>query len=289
MKIKKIKIMVLTVFCLAMAAAMPAAAQQVPDWAVGTFTARNPQSGGTIVLTIDRNGSVTANLDGSLNYGNINGNRLTLNGIASRVRRQGNGIRTTRIDNGERIDYVRGGNAGGGGNGNVPDWAVGTFTARNPQTGGVIVLTIDGNGNATANLDGTINNGSYDNGRLTINGIISNVRSQGNGIRTTRIDNGERIDYVRGGNSGGGNIGNVPDWAIGTFRARSPQDGTTIILTIDRNGNVSANVNGTLNNGTIYQDRLTINGVTSRVQRNGDGIRTTRLDNGERINYNRQR
>jgi len=287
MKMKKIKILILAMFCLA--AAMPAAAQQAPDWAVGTFTARNPQSGGTIVLTIERSGNVTVNLDGTLNYGNVNGNRLTLNGVASRIRRINNGIRTTRIDNGERIDYIRGGNSGGGGNGNVPDWAIGTFTARNPQTGGVIVLTIDGNGNVSANLDGAVNNGSFNNNRLTINGITSNVRRQGNGIRTTRIDNGERIDYVRGGNSGGGGSGNVPDWAIGTFTARNPQDGSTIILTIGRNGNVSADVDGALNNGTIYEDRLTINGVTSRVQKNGNGIRTTRIDNGERINYNRRR
>ncbi len=107
MKIKKLKILILTAFCLAMLTAMPAAAQQAPDWAVGTFTARNPQTGGTIVLTIERRGNVTVNLDGTLNYGNVNGNRLTLNGVTSRIRQIDNGIRTTRLDNGERINYNR--------------------------------------------------------------------------------------------------------------------------------------------------------------------------------------
>lgn len=79
----------------------------VPNWAIGTFSARNPQTGGTITLTINRDGNVTINFDGTITYATMNGNTLINNGVNSRVTRINNGIRTTRIDNGERIDYRR--------------------------------------------------------------------------------------------------------------------------------------------------------------------------------------
>ena len=41
------------------------------------------------------------------------GNVLSINGAASGVSRQGNGIRTVRTDNGERIDYTRSSYNGG--------------------------------------------------------------------------------------------------------------------------------------------------------------------------------
>ncbi len=284
MKGNKYKMLILTVFCMMLATTMTVTAQ-VPDWATGTFTARNPQTGGTIILTIERNGNVTANLDGAVSSGNYNDKRLTINGVTSKVKRLDNGIRTTRNDNGERIDYTRGGNSGGGGNGNVPDWAVGTFTARNPQSGGTITLTIDRNGYVTANLDGTVNNGNYNDGRITINGVSSDVRRDGSGLRTTRTDNGERIDYVRSGGNGGGNGGNVPSWAVGRFYASNPQNGEVIGITIESSGSVTVNFNGAVSYGTMNDDRLTINGVTSKVKRLKNGIRTTRTDNGERIDY----
>lgn len=79
----------------------------VPNWAVGTFYTRNPQTGGNITLTINSNGNVTINSDGSVSYATMNGDRLNNNGIEARVTRTNNGIRTTRTDNGERIDYQR--------------------------------------------------------------------------------------------------------------------------------------------------------------------------------------
>lgn len=295
---------ILALFCLITIAPFAASANggqnhfsaafkaNVPNWAVGTFTARNPQNGGTITLTILSNGNVTVNMDGNLSYGTFNNKTLTLNGITSKVKRTGNGIRTTRNDNGERIDYVRGFDGGGGnsgGNGNVPSWAIGKFYARSPQDGTPISLTIDGNGATSVDINGSMSYGTLSNDRLTINGITSRVQKINDGIRTTRIDSGERIDYTRdgGGGNGGGN-GSVPNWAVGTFYGRSPQDGTPIALTIDRSGSVTVNINGSITNGTISNDRLTLNGITSRVERSRNGIRTIRLDNGERIDYTNQ-
>lgn len=292
MKNKNLKVLALVAFCFAIFTAMPVAAQKVQSWAIGTFTARNPQTGGTITLTIDRNGSVTANLDGAINYGSYDDERMTINGITSRVRKTNDGIRTTRNDNGERIDYVRGnGNIGGGGNGDVPNWAVGTFSAPNPQSGGTIILKIQNDGSVIANIDGNVNVGSYNNERIVINGISSEVRKTRNGLSTTRRDNGERIDYTRGNSNGGGNGsvgGNVPSWAVGTFYAYNPQNGGTITMTIQTNGNVAVDFGGNVTYGTVYDDQLTINGITSKLKKISNGIRTTRNDNGERIDYRRR-
>ncbi len=268
---------------------------RIPNWAIGTFYGKNPQTGGTITLAISNNGSVIVTFEnGATNYANISGDRLTNNGAVSRVTRINNGIRTTRIDNGEAIDYFISRNGNGNGNsGNVPDWAIGTFYARNPQTGGNIGLTIRTDGSVVIDFDGRTSYATIYNDRLTNNGVISRVTKIRNGIRTTRIDNGEVIDYYENGNTNGdGNDnrkGYVPSWALGTFYAQNPQTNGDITLTINADGTVEIDFDGnTTTYATIYKDQLTNNGVVSKVTRINNGIRTTRLDNGERIDYRRR-
>ena len=174
-----------------------------PSWAVGTFYGRNPQTGGTITLTVNRNGSVSADFQGSQSNGTLNGSTLNMSGATARVTQISNGLRT-RGTNGEVIDYYRGnGNGGGGGGdgwgGNVPSWAVGTFYARNPQTGGRITLTVQTNGQVYIDLGGNGGTayGTLYGTTLTVNNATATVQKRGNGLRTTRSDNGERIDYTR--------------------------------------------------------------------------------------------
>jgi len=176
----------------------------VPNWAIGTFYGRNPQTGGTITMTVSGNGSVTFTFEnGSSVYATINGDRLNNNGIIARVTKLNNGIRTTRIDNGERIDYLTNGNengngGGNGGGGNVPSWALGRFYGRNPQTGGTITLDISSNGSVVITFEnGSTNYATMNGDQLTNNGVVARVTKINNGIRTTRTDNGERIDYRR--------------------------------------------------------------------------------------------
>jgi len=260
----------------------------VPSWAIGTFYGRNPQTGGNITLNINSNGSVVITFEnGTTNYADVRGDRLTNNGVVSRVTRINNGIRTTRIDNGEAIDYFtnRYGNETSGGN--VPRWAIGTFYARNPQTGGNIALTISSNGSVMINFDGATSYATINGDQLYNNGIISRVTRLRNGIRTTRTDNGERIDYYanenNNDNTNDNNNANVPSWALGTFYGRNPQTGGNITLNINADGTVVITFDA-----TIYKDQLTNNGVVSKVTRINNGIRTTRIDNGERIDYRRQ-
>ena len=263
---------------------------KVPSWAVGTFYGRNPQNNYRITMTIMENGNVNVDFQGgSYANGTFNNNRITIDGAVARVTRLNNGIRTTRIDNGEAIDYYRDRNDDGNNNGggNVSSWAVGTFYGRNPQNGGQIMLTISRNGSVTVNMGGSNTYGTINGDRLTIDGISSRVSRLNNGIRTTRLDNRETIDYFRDGNNNSGG-GNIPSWAIGTFYGRNPQTGNTISITIQQNGNVTVSGNGAVVYGTMYDDTLTINGVSSRVTQIRNGIRTTRNDNGERIDYRKQ-
>ena len=181
----------------------------VPSWAVGRFYGRNPQTGGVIILDINRNGRVTVTFEnGNVDYATMNGDRLNNGGTFSRVTRINNGIRTTRQDNGERIDYFTRGSGGGYNDddnyddnnqgGNIPNWAVGIFYGRNPQTGGTITLEIRANGRVVITFEnGETLYATMNGDRLNNGGIVSRVTRINNGIRTTRLDNGERIDYRR--------------------------------------------------------------------------------------------
>ncbi|MBK7391907.1 MAG: beta/gamma crystallin family protein [Chloracidobacterium sp.] len=262
-----------------------------PSWAQGTFYGTAPD-GSQIVLTITRNGQVTANINGSMSYGTYYRGDININGAQSNVSQSGNGIRTRRNDNGETINYSRN-SWGGGWNGNgqtstPPSWAQGTFYGTAPD-GSQITLTIAQNGQVTANVNGSMSYGTYYRGNLNMNGAQSNVSQSGNGISTRRKDNGETINYSRNGwgNGGWGGGNNPVSWAVGTFNAENPQTGGTIYLTISRDGKVTVNMDGNMSYGTLNGTTLTINGATATVQKNGNGIRTVRNDNGERINYRR--
>lgn len=174
-----------------------------PNWAQGVFYGRAPD-GSQITLTVSRNGSVNANINGAMSYGTFTrGNYLSIGGATARVTRQGNGILTSRTDTGERISYSRsgwgdGGSGGGGGNQiSPPSWARGTFFGSGPD-GSPITLVIASNGAVTVDIGGNMSYGSFTQGNvLSINGAYARVTSISRGIRTVRTDNGEVINYRR--------------------------------------------------------------------------------------------
>ncbi|MBX3299584.1 MAG: beta/gamma crystallin family protein [Acidobacteria bacterium] len=265
-------------------------ATRPPSWAVGTFYGTAP-NGSQIVLTISADGQVTANIGGSVNYGNYNRGNIYINGQASRVNQVNNGIQTVSTANGETITYSRnswgGGGGGWGGGSRPPSWAVGTFYGTAPN-GTQIVLTIEAGGNVQANVGGSTNFGTYSGGMININGNTSRVNQINNGIQTISTINGETINYSRnswGGGGGGWGGANVPSWAIGSFRARNPQTGGTIFLTVNRDGSVTVNMDGSMSYGTLSGTQLSINGNTSTVSRRGNGIRTRSNYDGAIIDY----
>jgi len=277
----------------------------VPSWAQGTFYGRNPETGGVITLNIHSNGRVGILFDGTNEvYGSMRGTTLTNGQYISRVSKINNGIRTTDVNNRISIDYLRTrpsgyGNwnqpGGSGGQGNVPNWAVGTFYGRNPETGGVITLNISSNGSVNISFDGNTPGYASMNGTTLTNGqYVSRVSQISNGIRTTDVNNRSYIDYFRtppAGNSGynpqyNGGQGNVPNWAVGTFYGRNPENGGTISLSIHNDGSVTIGFDG---QNAVY---ASMNGTTltngqyvSRVSKISNGIRTTDVNNGSYIDY----
>ena len=169
-----------------------------PSWAQGTFYSTN---GTNITLTIARNGRVTVVNGGQTFYGAYFRNSLTVNGDTSAVSRNGNGIRTYNRSTGQTTDYSRNGWGGGtgpgvgGGNTSVPPgWAQGSFYATN---NGSILLTINSNGQVTVVNGGQTFYGTFYNGSITLNGDVSTVTRNGNGIRTYNQTNGQTTNYRR--------------------------------------------------------------------------------------------
>jgi len=182
--------------------------------------------------------------------------------------------------------------------GNVPSWLVGTY--RGTTERGVTELTIAPNGVATArslNAD-DYGTGRYANGVLTFDWGTFNVIQEGNGIRTEEVRNRRnRTSYTRvSGYTGGNNYptypdqqyGNVPTWAVGTFRGNT-NDGESEI-TISSDGSATAR---SLNTGAIYNGRyangvLTFDWGSFRLVQESNGLRTEEINNrGNRTSYRR--
>lgn len=180
----------------------------VPNWAIGTFYGTDPSTGSAVTLTIARSGSVSVSVNNGMpSYANLNGTTLVNGPYVSRISRINNGIRTTDVnDRSNFIDYRRTPGGGGGGvepypgqgQGDVPNWALGTFYGRNPQTGGSIRLDINSNGSVSISFDGAAPVYASINGTTMTNGqYVSRLSRIRNGIRTTDVNNGSYIDYFR--------------------------------------------------------------------------------------------
>lgn len=169
-----------------------------PSWAQGTFYSTD---GSNITLTIDSSGRATVLNGGQTYYGNYYRGDLSVNGDVSTVSRSGNGIRTYNRNTRQTTVYSRTGGgwgnnpgAGGGNTSTPPNWAVGSFYSTN---GTNIQLTINGNGQVTAIVNGMTYYGTYYNGAITLNGDVSTVTRNGNGIRTYNTNNRETTNYRR--------------------------------------------------------------------------------------------
>jgi len=171
--------------------------------------------------------------------------------------------------------------------GNVPNWALGSF--RGWTNTGEAELTIAANGVATAR---SLSSNALYTGRAVNNVLYFdwgsfNIVREGNGIATVEIGNQRnRTSYQRvsgyPGDQGPGypdQGGNVPNWAIGTFRGQTTNGESE--LTIASNGVATARSLSTnaLFTGRIENDLLTFDWGTFRVVRESRGIRTIEVNN----------
>ena len=179
-----------------------------PAWAQGTFYGIAP-NGSQIILTIARNGQVTANINGSQTYGTYNRGLLTMGYNTARVVRTSNGLQTVSTTDGETINYSRTGWDGGGVGGPIggpiggpvggrpPTWAVGSFVGSSPIDGSPIFMNVQGNGNVTVMMGGSQSYGTMDGSLLTMGSSTARVYRDGNGFRTVSTTDGQTIYYRR--------------------------------------------------------------------------------------------
>src|SRR5262245_6611239 len=121
MKSRNILTTGLMTFCFVLIIAIPAFAR-IPDWAIGTFIGRDPNTGSPIILTINSNGSVTADFGvGNFSYGTMNNTTLRMGNDVSRISRTRDGLRSTSRTDGQVLDFVRDNSMDGGGNWNDND------------------------------------------------------------------------------------------------------------------------------------------------------------------------
>jgi hypothetical protein len=293
MKNNKLITAILSAFCFAMiGVAMSATAHaqdrmsSPPSWAVGTFYSTN---GTNITMTIASNGQVTVINAGQTFYGTYYRGSILVNGDTSTVSRNGNGIRTYNQNGGQTTDYSRNNNNGGwNGSGNMsapPNWAVGNFYSTNDS---YIQISIAPNGEVTAHNNGLTYYGTYYRGSIYLNGDTSTVSKNGNGIRTYNRNTRQTTEYTRVNNGGGwngsGNMSAPPNWAVGTFYSTN---GTNITMTLAPNGQVTVINNGQTYYGTYYRGSILLNGDTSAVTQNGNGIRTYNRNAGQTTDYSR--
>ena len=172
-----------------------------PSWLQGTFYGTAP-NGSQITMTFSNNGQVTSNVGGSMNYGTYYRGVVTFGGNSARVNRTNVGIETVSTSNRETIQFSRttwGGGGGGNVGGRPVSWAIGTFRATNPPTGGSIIMTINRDGSVNVSMDGGMSSsyGTLDGTLLTIGVNQGRLYRQGNGFRTVSTTDGQTINYVR--------------------------------------------------------------------------------------------
>jgi len=176
---------------------------------------------------------------------------------------------------------------GGGPTGAPPSWAQGTFYSVNSRDN--IQLTLDRNGRVTVVNNGQTYSGSYYRNQIYVNGDVSDISRNGNGLRTYNRSSGDTTFYSRngwgGGGGGGGNISRPPSWAVGNFYSTN---GTNIRLTIDSNGRVIVINGGQSYEGTFYNNTITVNGDTSTLTQTRRGITTYNQNSGQTTEYRRQ-
>lgn len=171
----------------------------------------------------------------------------------------------------------------GWGSNRPPSWMVGTWY----WTGGNRRMTVNANGTVEVNNQGRFARGTYRNGTLVFDGVVSNVsQGAGNTLRTYNTQSGEISDYTRfqgGGGGVGGNVSRPPSWAVGNWRW---VQGSGRTMSISASGEVVVVNQGRYARGTYYNGTITLEGIRSTLSQNGrNRIRTYNQSSGEISDY----
>ena len=176
----------------------------VPNWAVGTFTGRSPSNNrrqGTLVIGRSGNVSLTYNR-GRPDYGDYSNGQISFReNFVWTVDRNGRDIRVRDLRTNRSERFRRSSDWDGDDDNNdsnrVPEWMIGTF--RGTTDDGEAELSIDLNGTAYARSlrNNTTSSGRYANGVLTFDFGTYEIRRERNGIRTINQSNRQNQTYYQ--------------------------------------------------------------------------------------------
>lgn len=285
----------------------------IPSWLQGNHTGgRNDYYDATIDLNVEGNGNAraTVRFDSGRRQtqtGYYRDGVLTLDGIRFRTGSSGRGFFIEQIGQSRnRTNWNSGWGGSGGGdwnNGNAPSWAVGEFSGHNRFYDADIELDVDRNGRAVATIryaDGRRQTQTgYVNGtRLTLDKAGFTIRQNGNGFTCEQMGNSSNwMEYRRsgsGGGWGGGNWQYPPSWLIGTFSGRNAFYQAEVEINVSSNGRAEVYVNypdgrRQTQTGGYQGDRLKIDNVWFTVERSGNGIRMTQVNDRDNSSVYRRR
>ncbi len=192
-----------------------------------------------------------------------------------------------------------------------PDWAIGKFHGINRHYNAEMDLSISPDGQARAVITYSsgrtdVNGGYYSRGRLVLNDKIFDISKTGGGIKTVQQD--DRLNVVmyqrtsktynsdQGWTNWGGPGNNAGDWGtrpqswmIGRFQGYNGHYDTEQNMTIQSNGRVTVEIRyrqsgrRQTQTGRVQDGTLTIDGNAFRIERAGNGIKTTQAS--DRLNW----
>lgn len=182
----------------------------VPSWSVGEFTGYNLRYDSDNTLTVDSRGRAVCEIRfrtgrRQTQTGQVNLNRLILEGIGFAISKSGSGMRVEQLgDRNNWMEYSRGGSGGDRDKVAPPSWAVGSFDAHNRLYDTENDLTIERDGSVRVRIrfkDGRRQSqtGHYERGdKVIIDGIRFSISSTRRGVRLVQDSERENdCEYVR--------------------------------------------------------------------------------------------
>ena len=261
-----------------------AQAQSVASWIIGDFEGRNTLYGSSISLSISDLGEVkavtTKGRSAKSQTGRIRDGKMLLDGASFSIERAEDGFVITQTDNRRNSTRFR----------RVEDsgtWCVGSFTGYNSRYSANIIIDLNEDGRATAQVRSSrsaqTQTGFLRDSVLTLDNIRFDVSKTRDGFRLVQIsDRSNSCEYRRVGEGGMGSD-SLPSWLVGAFDGYNSNYDSYVFLSVSSAGNAIARVTdrdgrAQIQKGGYRNGRLVLDEVSFRVSSELSGIRSVQSD-----------
>ncbi len=291
----------------------PAKAEEPPLWMIGKFSAFNPKYRTNALITIREDGSVIAKSKQEsakpvIQRGTFEDRKLILDGLTFDMEWRRGGFHLIQRDDPDNVaDYVRMDDYGDRfertqrilndsqripeASYRTPDWLPGVWRGTNHKYHAKVNIHVSTDGRLTAVetfQDGheTVQRGSYQKGRLVIDGETYSISQRAGGVRLRQIDDSENTTDLMRSDSGFGRdpeMDTPPSWLTSIFTGYNRKYDSDVRVEIQPSGKVISRItkNGKVQTavGAYRRGRIRIvGGVTYDIERVGEGVRFINID-----------